>query len=212
MFWVAWENDIYADSVSEFTRKCIEDVVPTVTLKSSLTRNCGLMAAFAQNWKHIPPHLIMASRLETWPNTNSAAIPSARQSKKQSVSIKTKWSCNSTAQTQDVCGRVYRQSQITKSPVADIDVLLPDKLNSFLGQYSATKTKTVVSPSLWPTWVKHLNVLTLARLPAQTTSSEHAQTNWLVCLRTYSINPYPSLLSPHSSTWPPLFLFPIKLR
>jgi hypothetical protein len=38
-------------------------------------------------------------------------------------------------------------------------------------------------------------VLTFARLPAQTAplaaSSEHAQTCWLVCLRTYSIVPVP---------------------
>uniref|UniRef100_A0A4W5R298 Reverse transcriptase domain-containing protein n=1 Tax=Hucho hucho TaxID=62062 RepID=A0A4W5R298_9TELE len=43
-------------------------------------------------------------------------------------------------------------------------------------------------------------------------SSEHAQTSWLVCLRTYSINPYPSLLFPHASRGPPLFLFPRKLN
>ncbi|CDQ63151.1 unnamed protein product [Oncorhynchus mykiss] len=42
--------------------------------------------------------------------------------------------------------------------------------------------------------------------------SEHAQTSWLVCLRTYSINSYPSLLFPHASRGPPLFLFPRKLR
>ena len=36
MFQVASENnmDIYADSVSEFIRKCIGDVVPTVTIKT----------------------------------------------------------------------------------------------------------------------------------------------------------------------------------
>jgi hypothetical protein len=35
MFRVASENniDVYADSVSEFIRKCIGDVVPTVTIK-----------------------------------------------------------------------------------------------------------------------------------------------------------------------------------
>ena len=41
--------DVYADSVSEFISKCIGDDVPTVTMKPSLTRNRGLMAAFAQN-------------------------------------------------------------------------------------------------------------------------------------------------------------------
>ena len=49
-----------------------------------------------------------------WPNINSLVIPSTRQSKMWNVVIGTKWSCNSTAQTQDVCGRVYRQLWTTK--------------------------------------------------------------------------------------------------
>ena len=40
MFQAASENNIYlhADSVSEFTRKCIGDVVPTVTIKTYPTQ------------------------------------------------------------------------------------------------------------------------------------------------------------------------------
>ena len=36
IFWVASENNIdeYTDTVTEFIRKCIEDVVPTVTIKT----------------------------------------------------------------------------------------------------------------------------------------------------------------------------------
>jgi hypothetical protein len=51
MFWIASDNnvDVYADSVSEFISKCFGDVVPAVTIKTSLTRNRGIMAAFAQN-------------------------------------------------------------------------------------------------------------------------------------------------------------------
>ena len=35
MFWVASENNIdkYTDTVTEFIKKCIVDVVPTVTIK-----------------------------------------------------------------------------------------------------------------------------------------------------------------------------------
>jgi hypothetical protein len=40
---------------------------PLWLLKPSLTRTRGLMAAVAQNWKHVPPHLIMSRRLETRP-------------------------------------------------------------------------------------------------------------------------------------------------
>ena len=58
---------------------------------------------------------------------------------------------------------------------------------------------------------------TFKRLPAQTvslavSSEQNKQTSWLECLWTYLINPYPSLLSPHASRWPPLFQFPSKLR
>ena len=87
------------------------------------------------------------------------------------------------------------------SPVTDQDVLLPGRLNNFFARFEdntvqltrpATKTCRL---SFTAADVKHLNVLTLARLQAQTASpavpSEHAQTSWLVCLRAYSINPYP---------------------
>ena len=49
MFRIASENniDVYADLVSELISKCIGDVVPSVTIKPSLTRDHGLMAAFA---------------------------------------------------------------------------------------------------------------------------------------------------------------------
>jgi hypothetical protein len=59
---------------------------------------------------------------------------STRQSNYPNVSIETKGSHNSMAQTRDVCGRVYRQLQTTKRKiihVTDTDVLLPDKLNTF---------------------------------------------------------------------------------
>ena len=40
---VASENNIdeYTDMVTESIRKCIGDVVPTVTIKPYPTRNCG---------------------------------------------------------------------------------------------------------------------------------------------------------------------------
>ena len=66
------------------------------------------------------------------------------------------------------------------SPVADIDVLLPDKLNNFFTYFEdcwqchrhRPLPKTVGSPSLWPTGVKHLNVFTLSRPPDQTAASD----------------------------------------
>ena len=182
------------------------------------------MAAFTQNWKRQLPHLTMAKWLRIWPNTNSVVIPSIRKSNRQNVSTETKWSRNSTAQTRNVCGRVYRQSQTTKRKPAmsrtPTSCFLPDKLNTFFARFEDNTVpcgplpRTVGSHCPWLTWVKHLSVLSFARLPAHTASlaasTEHAQTSWLVCLRTYSISPYPSLLSPYASRCPPLFLYPRK--
>ena len=100
-------------------------------------------------------------------------------------------------------------------------VLLPDKLNTFACFEDNTVPPTRPAPkdcglSFSVANVSNLNVLTLARLLTQTvslaTSAEHAQTSWLVCLWTYSVSPYPSLLSPHASRWPPLFLYPRMQR
>jgi hypothetical protein len=73
------------------------------------------------------------------------------------------------------------------NPVVDEDVLLPDRLNNFFARF---EDNTV--PLTWPTTktcglsftaadvsktFKHVN-------PSTAASSEHAQTSWLVCLRT----------------------------
>ena len=105
------------DSAVEFKRKCIGDVVSTVTI-TTYPNQKPWMVELAQNWKCEPPHLTMERRLGIWRNTNSVVIPSTRQSNKQNVSTETKWSSNSTAQTWDVCGRVYRQSRTTKGKPA----------------------------------------------------------------------------------------------
>jgi hypothetical protein len=62
------------------------------------------------NWKREPPYLTMARWLGIWPNTNSVVNTSIRQSNRQNVSAETKWSRNSAAQTQDLCGKVYRRT------------------------------------------------------------------------------------------------------
>ena len=106
------------------------------------------------------------------------------------------------------------------SHVMDTGITLLDKRNTFFARFKdntvppsrPTNKDSAPPPSPWPTWVKHLSVLTLAGQLAQTASlaasSEHAQTSWLVYLRIYSIAPYPSLLSPNASRWIPLFLYP----
>ena len=102
-------------------------------------------------------------------------------------------------------------------PVADHDVLLPDKRNNFFARFEdntvpptrpASKTcgLSFTAANKSKTF-KSINPRKDARQTASpAASSEYAQTSWLVCLRTYSINPYPSLLFPHASRGPPLFL------
>jgi hypothetical protein len=190
---------------------------PLWLLKPTLTRNRGWMVEFEQNWTITFNH----GKMEIGLNINSVVIPSSRQSNKQNACTGTRWSRNSMAQKLDVCGRVYRKSRNTKRKPATSRTL-PDKLNTFLHALRMVppprlaKKDCLPPPSQWLKWVKHINVLTLAGLLAKTaflaTSSEHAQISWLVCLRTYSISPYPSLLSPHASIWLTLFLYARRLR
>jgi hypothetical protein len=116
-------------------------------LKHSQTRNRRLMAAFVRNWKSESLLLTRARWLETWPNTNSVAISSARQSNKLSVSIETKNSRNSTAQTRGMWHGLQSITDYKKksSPVANQDVLLPDKLKNFFARF---EDNTV--PLTWP--------------------------------------------------------------
>ena len=109
------------------------------------------------------------------------------------------------------------------SPDAGHGVLLPDRLNNFFARFEdntvpltrpTTKTcgLSFTAADVSKTF-KHVNPRKAAGQTASpAASSEHAETRCLVCLWTYSINPYPSLLSPHASRRPPLFLFPRKLR
>ena len=84
------------------------------------------------------------------------------------------------------------------SHIADT-VLLPDKLNTFFARF---EDNTV--PPMWPATkdcglsfsmpdvsktFKHFNPHKAAQTASLAASSEHAQTSWLVCLRTYSISP-----------------------
>ena len=72
----------------------------------------------------------MARQLGICQNTNSVVIPSVRQSKRQNISIERKWSCNSTAQTCDVCGRIcglsFSVADLSKTlRISEVEVLFP---------------------------------------------------------------------------------------
>jgi hypothetical protein len=92
------------------------------------------------------------------------------------------------------------------SHVADTNVLLPDRLNTFFARFednTVPPTRPATKNcgfSLGVADIRPLSMLTLTRLPAQmvslAVSSEHAQTSLLLCSQIYSISPYPRLL-PH---------------
>jgi hypothetical protein len=75
------------------------------------------------------------------------------------------------------------------SNVADTDILIPDKLNMFFVRF---EDNTV--PPTWPAtkdWGLSFSVADVSKTFKRVNPRK-------VCLRTYSISPYPSLLSPHA--------------
>jgi hypothetical protein len=144
------------------------------------------MAAFAQNKKREPPHFTMAKWMGIWLNTNSVVNPQkGNQIGKKSVQ---RHSGVAIQQVRHMWQGLHTILDYKRkaSHVTDTDVLHPDKWNTFArlritwwnGRGPLPRTVGFRSP--WPT---------LAWLPAQTaslaTSSEHAQTSFLECLRTY---------------------------
>ena len=81
MFRIANNIDIYVDSVSEFKRKCIGDVVPTVTIKTFPNQKPWIDGSIRANLKaRNTAFKSWQGDCETWPNTNSIVIPSVRYS------------------------------------------------------------------------------------------------------------------------------------
>ncbi len=111
MFRAASDDDIeaYSDSVTCFIRMCIEDVVPTKTIRIYPTKNCGLTAMFDQPCQrgHLPlnPETLMIGKPVTI---------SGDPSKQPNEHIKTKLKNISTTTTQEACGRASTTSQALK--------------------------------------------------------------------------------------------------
>ena len=126
VIWSDSENNIalynlYADLVSESMMKCIGDVVPTVTIKTQKPWMDGGICTQLKAWNTALNH---GRGLEIWLNINSVVFPSSRQTHKPNAGTGTKWSCNSTAQTWDACGRIYRKITDYKYPSAHVRFLL----------------------------------------------------------------------------------------
>ncbi len=111
MFRAASDDGIeaYSDSVTCFIRKCIDDVVPTKTIRTP-TKNRGLTAMFDQPCQrgHLPLNP------ETVTIGNKPVTISGDPSKQPNEHIKTKLKNISTTIIQEACGRALRTSQALK--------------------------------------------------------------------------------------------------
>ncbi len=112
MFRAASDDDIeeYSDSVTCFIRKCIEDIIPTKTIRIYPNQNRGLTAMFDQPCQrgHLPLNP------ETLTIGNKPVTISGDPSKQPNDNIKTKLKNNSTTITQEACGRASTTSQVLK--------------------------------------------------------------------------------------------------
>jgi hypothetical protein len=127
--------------VRKFIKKCIGDVVPTVTIKPQEWMDGGIRSKLKVQ--------TIAFKEVIWLNINSVVIPSVRQSDKLNAGTGTKWSHNSTAQTRDICGLKEGLQTITdynEKTSHVTDVTLPDKLNTFFDRFEDNTL-----PPLWPT-------------------------------------------------------------
>ncbi len=112
MFRAASDDDIeaYSDTVTCFIRKCIDDVVPTKTIRIYPTKNRGLTVMFDQPCQcgHLPINP------ETLTIGNKPVTISGDPSKQPNELIKTKLKNTSTTITQEACGRASTTSQALK--------------------------------------------------------------------------------------------------
>ena len=79
-------------------------------------------------------------------NTNSVVIPSVRRSNRENVSTEIKWSRNSTTKTIWHGLQTIRDYKGRTSHVADSNVLLPDKLNTFASFEDNTVPRMRIAP------------------------------------------------------------------
>ncbi len=103
MFRAASDDDIeaYSDTVTCFIRKCVDDVVPTKTIRIHPNQNRGLTAMFDQPCQRGHLHL----NPETLTIENKPVTISGNPSKPSNDNTKTKLRNNSTTTMQEACGR-----------------------------------------------------------------------------------------------------------
>ncbi len=113
MFRAVSDDDIeaYSDSVTCFIRKCIEDVVPTKTIRIYPNQ---------KPWINSDVRSVLSTRTSAFKSGNTDDRKQARYDLRKSIkvakqnNIKTKLKNNSTPTTQEACGRASTTSQALK--------------------------------------------------------------------------------------------------
>ncbi|CDQ61357.1 unnamed protein product [Oncorhynchus mykiss] len=206
MFRIASDNniDVYADSVSKLITKCIGDVVPTETIKTFPNQKLwidGSIRAKLKAQTTVFNHSKATGNMTEYKQCSYSLLKAIKHAKRQQSRVAMQW----LSMWQGLQSITDYKKKI--SHVADTDILLPGNLNNLFARFEDNAV-----PLTQPATKTCGLSFTAANTASLAVSSEHVQTSWLVCLRIYSINPYPGLLFPHASRGPPLFLFPRKLR
>ena len=158
MFHVASENNIeeYTDVVTEFIKKCIGDVVPTVTIKIYPNQ---------KPWTNGSIHTKLKARTTAFNHgemtENMAGYKQCSYSRRKAIKL-AKRQYRDRVESQFNGSDTRRKWQYLQtitdykgktSHVADTEVLLPDKLNTFFTRIEdrTVGSRTVGSTSLWPT-------------------------------------------------------------
>ena len=118
MFRVASENniDVYTDSVSKFIKKCIRDVVPTVTIKTFPDQTPWIDGSIRHGRKSRTTafnHGKATGNMAEYKQCSYSLHKEIKQAKYQ-YRDKVELQFNSSNTRHTVCDRVYRQSRITK--------------------------------------------------------------------------------------------------
>ena len=139
MFWIVSDNniDVYADSVSKFISKCIDDVVPTVTIKIFPNQKPwidGSILAKLKAQTNAFNHGKATGNMTKYKPCRYSLRKAIKQAKLQ-YRHKVELQFNGS----DTRGMWQGLQSITDykkktSPVADQDGLLPDRLNNFQPQ------------------------------------------------------------------------------
>ncbi|XP_014047293.2 uncharacterized protein isoform X2 [Salmo salar] len=152
MFRVASDNniDVYTDTVAEFKRKCIGDVVPTVTIKTYSNQKpwidgsiCAKLEARSTAFNHGK----VTGNMVEYKQCSYSLRKAIKQAKRQyRDKVESQFNGSDTR-------RIWQGPQTitdykgNTSHVADTDVLLPDKLNTFFARFEDNTVPSTQSAS-----------------------------------------------------------------